>query len=199
MDSGLGSDEERRVLRLTTNPISSSAGSVASTKEQKQRHNERLLIGCFIDASSLSDEAEVVPLVLPVVNATVQPNLNNSNITSHDADSPNRQGHETPNDEIQLHATHQWSGRALSTTGNSSSSSNGEEERRQGALLFRSSIPQYSMLQMELNMHHHRLMPDNCNSSSQQVCSNFTLSTTYFPTDLILMILCIYKFYQGGF
>lgn len=44
MDSGLGSDEERR----------------GRTKEQKQRHNQQLLSGCFIDAANLSDEAEVV-------------------------------------------------------------------------------------------------------------------------------------------
>lgn len=44
MDSGLGSDEDRR----------------GRTKEQKQLHNQQLLSGCFIDASSLSDDAEVV-------------------------------------------------------------------------------------------------------------------------------------------
>lgn len=72
MDSGLGSDEERR----------------SRTKEQKQRHNQQLLSGCFIDAAALSDDTEVSP------------------------------------DQRRNH------------------------ERRQGALLFQSSIPQFSMLQM---------------------------------------------------
>ncbi|ENN73392.1 hypothetical protein YQE_09954, partial [Dendroctonus ponderosae] len=72
MDSGLGSDEDRRGSR---------------TKEEKQLHNQQLLSGCFIDAASLSDEAEVVD--------------------------------QRRNDE-----------------------------RRQGALVFQSSIPQFSMLQM---------------------------------------------------
>lgn len=72
MDSGLGSDEERR----------------SRTKEQKQRHNQQLLSGCFIDAATLSDDTEVSP------------------------------------DQRRNH------------------------ERRQGALLFQSSIPQFSMLQM---------------------------------------------------
>lgn len=45
MDSGLGSDEDRRGSR---------------TKEEKQLHNQQLLSGCFIDAASLSDDAEVV-------------------------------------------------------------------------------------------------------------------------------------------
>lgn len=44
MDSGLGSDEDRR----------------SRTKEQKQLHNQQLLSGCFIDAASLSDDSEVV-------------------------------------------------------------------------------------------------------------------------------------------
>ncbi|RZB39544.1 uncharacterized protein BDFB_004212, partial [Asbolus verrucosus] len=44
MDSGLGSDEDRR----------------GRTKEQKQLRNQQLLSGCFIDAASLSDEVEVV-------------------------------------------------------------------------------------------------------------------------------------------
>lgn len=44
MDSGLGSDEDRK----------------SRTKEQKQLHNQQLLSGCFIDAASLSDDAEVV-------------------------------------------------------------------------------------------------------------------------------------------
>ncbi|XP_056630262.1 uncharacterized protein LOC130440916 [Diorhabda sublineata] len=44
MDSGLGSDEDRR----------------SRTKEQKQLHNQQLLSGCFIDAASLSDESEIV-------------------------------------------------------------------------------------------------------------------------------------------
>ncbi|XP_060520217.1 BTB/POZ domain-containing protein 8 isoform X2 [Cylas formicarius] len=45
MDSGLGSDEDRR----------------GRTKEQKQLHNQQLLSGCFIDAATLSDEpAEAV-------------------------------------------------------------------------------------------------------------------------------------------
>ncbi|XP_050309887.1 uncharacterized protein LOC126745866 [Anthonomus grandis grandis] len=72
MDSGLGSDEDRRGSR---------------TKEEKQLHNQQLLSGCFIDAASLSDEAEMVD--------------------------------QRRNDE-----------------------------RRQGALVFQSSIPQFSMLQM---------------------------------------------------
>lgn len=71
MDSGLGSDEDRR----------------GRTKEQKQLHNQQLLSGCFIDAASLSDEAEVVD--------------------------------QRRNDE-----------------------------RRQGALLFQTSVPHFSMLQM---------------------------------------------------
>lgn len=73
MDSGLGSDEERR----------------GRTKEQKQRHNQQLLSGCFIDAATLSDETEITD--------------------------------QRRNDE-----------------------------RRQGALLFQSSIPQFSMLQMPI-------------------------------------------------
>nr|CAI5839371.1 unnamed protein product [Callosobruchus analis] len=44
MDSGLGSDEDRRGR---------------STKEQKQLRNQQLLSGCFIDAANLSDDAEV--------------------------------------------------------------------------------------------------------------------------------------------
>lgn len=72
MDSGLGSDEDRRGSR---------------TKEEKQLHNEQLLSGCFIDAASLSDDAEVVD--------------------------------QRRNDE-----------------------------RRQGALIFQTSIPQFSMLQI---------------------------------------------------
>ncbi|XP_018572131.1 uncharacterized protein LOC108911636 [Anoplophora glabripennis] len=71
MDSGLGSDEDRR----------------GRTKEQKQLHNQQLLSGCFIDAASLSDDAEVVD--------------------------------QRRNDE-----------------------------RRQGALLFQTSVPHFSMLQM---------------------------------------------------
>ncbi|KAJ8919727.1 hypothetical protein NQ315_006255 [Exocentrus adspersus] len=46
MDSGVGSDEDRR--------------GRTTTKEQKQLHNQQLLSGCFIDAASLSDEAEAV-------------------------------------------------------------------------------------------------------------------------------------------
>lgn len=42
MDSGLGSDEDKRTR----------------TKEQKQRHNQQLLSACFIDAASLTDEGE---------------------------------------------------------------------------------------------------------------------------------------------
>ncbi|XP_044266442.1 uncharacterized protein LOC123012502 [Tribolium madens] len=75
MDSGLGSDEDRR----------------GRTKEQKQLRNQQLLSGCFIDAASLSDDAEVV------------------------ADMRR------------------------------------SDERRQGALIFQSSIPQFSMLQMAGN------------------------------------------------
>lgn len=71
MDSGLGSDEDRK----------------GRTKEQKQLRNQQLLSGCFIDAASLSDDAEV--------------------------------------------AVERRS-----------------DERRQGALIFKSSIPQFSMLQM---------------------------------------------------
>lgn len=71
MDSGLGSDEDRR----------------GRTKEQKQLHNQQLLSGCFIDAASLSDDAEVV-------------------------------------DQRR------------------------SDERRQGALLFQTSVPHFSMLQM---------------------------------------------------
>ncbi|KAK5642514.1 hypothetical protein RI129_008681 [Pyrocoelia pectoralis] len=72
MDSGLGSDDEKR----------------SRTKAQKQLQNEQkqLFSGCFIDATSLSDEG----------------------------DFEDRRN----------------------------------DERRQGALIFRSSIPQYSMLQM---------------------------------------------------
>ncbi|KAL3274890.1 hypothetical protein HHI36_019672 [Cryptolaemus montrouzieri] len=70
MDSGLGSDEDRK----------------GRTKEQKQLRNQQLLSGCFIDAASLSD----------------------------DADADQRRN----------------------------------DERRQGALIFQSSIPQFSMLQM---------------------------------------------------
>lgn len=43
MDSGLGSDEDRR----------------GKTKEQKQLRNQQLLSGCFIDAASLSDDGDV--------------------------------------------------------------------------------------------------------------------------------------------
>uniref|UniRef100_A0A1Y1M7L0 BTB domain-containing protein n=1 Tax=Photinus pyralis TaxID=7054 RepID=A0A1Y1M7L0_PHOPY len=72
MDSGLGSDDEKK----------------SRTKAQKQLQNEQkqLFSGCFIDATSLSDEGE-----------------------------------------FELRRS---------------------DERRQGALIFRSSIPQYSMLQM---------------------------------------------------
>lgn len=76
MDSGLGSDEDRRTR----------------TKEQKQRHNQQLLSGCFIDAASLTDEGE----------------------------ETNRR----------------------------------TDERRQGNLIFQSSIPQFSMLQMGSEEHH---------------------------------------------
>lgn len=75
MDSGLGSDEDRK----------------GRTKEQKQLRNQQLLSGCFIDAASLSDDAEVA-----------------ADQRRHD-------------------------------------------ERRQGALIFQSSIPQFSMLQMSGN------------------------------------------------
>jgi hypothetical protein len=75
MDSGLGSDEDRK----------------GRTKEQKQLRNQQLLSGCFIDAASLSDDAEVV----------VDQRRN--------------------------------------------------DERRQGALIFQSAIPQFSMLQMAGN------------------------------------------------
>lgn len=75
MDSGLGSDEDRR----------------SRTKEQKQLRNQQLLSGCFIDAASLSDDAEVA---------------------------------------VDQRRT---------------------DERRQGALIFQSSIPQFSMLQMAGN------------------------------------------------
>lgn len=71
MDSGLGSDEDRR----------------SRTKEQKQRHNQQLLSGCFIDAASLTDDGEEV-------------------------------------DQRRY------------------------DERRQGALIFQTSVPQFSMLQM---------------------------------------------------
>lgn len=77
MDSGLGSDEDRRTR----------------TKEQKQRHNQQLLSGCFIDAASLADEGE--------------------------------------------DANHKRT-----------------DERRQGSLIFQSSIPQFSMLQMSTEEHH---------------------------------------------
>lgn len=76
MDSGLGSDEERRTSNGRT-----------TTKEQKQLHNQRLLSGCFIDASSLTDDGDI---------------------------SVERR----------------------------------RDERRQGALIFQTSIPQFSMLQM---------------------------------------------------
>lgn len=75
MDSGLGSDEDRRTR----------------TKEQKQRLNQQLLSGCFIDAASLTDEGE----------------------------ETNRR----------------------------------TDERRQGNLIFQSSIPQFSMLQMGSEEH----------------------------------------------
>ncbi|CAG9763153.1 unnamed protein product [Ceutorhynchus assimilis] len=45
MDSGLGSDDDRR-------------GNSRTTKEQKQLHNQQLVSGCFIDAASLSDDQE---------------------------------------------------------------------------------------------------------------------------------------------
>lgn len=92
MDSGLGSDEDRR----------------GRTKEQKQLRNQQLLSGCFIDAASLSDDADV--------------------------------------DQRR------------------------NDERRQGALIFQSSIPQFSMLQM----------------SGSEVDNNFSLFgyTWYFYRDL---------------
>ncbi|XP_066251016.1 uncharacterized protein [Euwallacea similis] len=85
MDSGLGSDEERRSSR---------------TKEEKQLHNQQLLSGCFIDAASLSDEVE--------------------------ADQRRN------------------------------------DERRQGALIFQSSIPQFSMMQMSSSIEGDR-MNSACN------------------------------------
>lgn len=82
MDSGLGSDEERR-----TSNSSNGGRTTTTTKQQKQLHNQRLLSGCFIDASSLTDDGDV-------------------------------------------------------------SEERRSEERRQGALIFQTSIPQFSMLQM---------------------------------------------------
>ncbi|XP_076263480.1 uncharacterized protein LOC143198238 isoform X1 [Rhynchophorus ferrugineus] len=97
MDSGLGSDEDRRGSR---------------TKEQKQLHNQQLLSGCFIDAASLSDEAEVVD--------------------------------QRRNDE-----------------------------RRQGALIFQSSIPQFSMLQMSTST-------DDRSFGSPRSVSNYPDTSTPF-------------------
>lgn len=88
MDSGLGSDEDRRTSS------SSNGGGRTTTKEQKQLHNQRLLSGCFIDASSLTDDGDVVE-------------------------------------------------------------ERRRDERRQGALIFQTSIPQFSMLQMSSS-------EDNC-------------------------------------
>ncbi|CAG9816326.1 unnamed protein product [Phaedon cochleariae] len=90
MDSGLGSDEDRR----------------GRTKEQKQLHNQQLLSGCFIDAATLSDEADVAD-----------------------------------------HADQRR-----------------QDERRQGAILFQTSVPHFSMLQMP-NAH------EECGFSSDFSCS----------------------------
>lgn len=89
MDSGLGSDEDRRTR----------------TKEQKQRHNQQLLSGCFIDAASLTDDGE----------------------------------------EINHRRT---------------------DERRQGALIFQTSIPNFSMLQMSSSQEHSDFpsMSNSCSS-----------------------------------
>lgn len=89
MDSGLGSDEDRRT----------------KTKEQKQRHNQQLLSGCFIDAASLTDDGE----------------------------------------EISNRRT---------------------DERRQGALIFQTSIPNFSMLQMSSSQEHSDFpsMSNSCSS-----------------------------------
>lgn len=143
MDSGLGSDEERRFQR----PLLGAVGGGATTKEQKQRLNERLLIGCFIDASSLSDDAEVVPVMLPVsttvaVSTTVTPS------TCQQVDSNN-----------QLRT---------SSRGNSF-----EDERSKGALLFRTSIPQYSMLQMQVNMHEDNQLDDVAPSESEDLSGQY--------------------------
>lgn len=73
MDSGLGSDDDH----------------IGKTKEQKQLRNQQILSGCFIDASALSDEADI---------------------------------------EERRH-----------------------EEKRQGALIFKTSITQFSTLQMSTN------------------------------------------------
>lgn len=92
MDSGLGSDEDRRI-----------SGGRGATKEQKQLHNERLLSGCFIDASSLTD----------------------------DGDAAERR----------------------------------RDERRQGALIFQTSIPQFSMLQMSSSEDNFPVAPSSSRSS----------------------------------
>ncbi|KAK9891987.1 hypothetical protein WA026_017467, partial [Henosepilachna vigintioctopunctata] len=94
MDSGLGSDEDRR----------------GKTKEQKQLRNQQLLSGCFIDAASLSDDADV--------------------------------------DQRR------------------------NDERRQGARIFESSIPQFSMLQMSGSDLDHSF------SNNDSLADNFADTTT---------------------
>ncbi|XP_074028016.1 uncharacterized protein isoform X1 [Leptinotarsa decemlineata] len=98
MDSGVGSDEDWR----------------GRTKEQKQLHNQQLLSGCFIDAASLSDDADT-------------------------ADQRR------------------------------------SDERRQGALLFQTAVPHFSMLQMS-NSHHE----DHHFSSSSGNLPHFAESNTPF-------------------
>ncbi|XP_022905702.1 BTB/POZ domain-containing protein 8 [Onthophagus taurus] len=86
MDSGLGSDEERRGR---------------TTKEQKQRHNQQLLTGCFINGGGID---------------SVRSDGGGEN------DIP------------------------INTNGDMARRSH--HERRQGALLFQTSIPQYSTMHM---------------------------------------------------
>lgn len=93
MDSGLGSDEDRQ--------------GRTTTKEQKQLHNQRLLSGCFIDASSLTDDGDV-------------------------SEQETRRR---------------------------------SDERRQGALIFQTSIPQFSMLQMSSSEDNFPVAPSSSCSS----------------------------------
>lgn len=98
MDSGLGSDEDRQ--------------GRTTTKEQKQLHNQRLLSGCFIDASSLTDDGAV-------------------------------------------------SEQETTTT----TTRRRSDERRQGALIFQTSIPQFSMLQMSSSEDNFPIVPSaSCSS-----------------------------------
>lgn len=160
MDSGLGSDEERRFQRRPSTGSPAAAVSGLTTKEQKQRLNERLLIGCFIDASSLVDDTEVPPVQLPISTTSTtiieappvlspQPPREQEERYGAQSGTRSSSGNGSGSNSSTINEVGS-SGRAGSNSGNAI----GEDERAKGALLFRTSIPQYStMLQLQMNMH----------------------------------------------